>query len=109
MMKRSVLVALVGVVTLVTGCGSDSKGIMPEKGSVSKYDSDTEVSGENNEPARRINFPYNYPSVAAKCDGQNMVYSPLTKNNRGSGTVAVVPNDQRCTKEVATASADQNP
>lgn len=49
-------------------------------------------------PADVINFPRGFRNVAHKCDGPNMVYV----TSRGEdptliSTVAVVPNDPRCT------------
>lgn len=51
----------------------------------------------NSAPADTIYFPDGYTNVSHKCDGPNMVYVAF-HNDGAYASVAVVPNDPRCSK-----------
>lgn len=49
-------------------------------------------------PASVVQFPYGFRNVAYKCDGPNMVYSGSAGvDDSLPPSIAVVPNDPRCT------------
>ncbi len=50
----------------------------------------------NTAPADIIAFPDGFNNVSDKCDGPNRVYV-VFHNDSSYGSVAVVPNDPRCT------------
>jgi hypothetical protein len=58
---------------------------------------DAPVADRNKAPADVITFPDGFSNVSAKCDGPNRVYVVFHGDSR-YGTVAVAPNDPRCTR-----------
>jgi len=50
----------------------------------------------NSSPAEVIEMPDGFNNLASKCDGPNRVYVTY-HGNSAYGSVAVVPNDPRCT------------
>ena len=52
----------------------------------------------NSAPADTITMPDGFSNVASKCDGPNRVYV-VFKGDNTYGSVSVVPNDPRCTKQ----------
>jgi hypothetical protein len=78
---------LVVALLLLTGCGAQ-KATEPFK--------DAPVSQHNDDPAAILNMPDGFNNVATKCDGPNRVYV-VFHNDNPYGSVAVVPNDPRCT------------
>jgi hypothetical protein len=52
--------------------------------------------GDNDDSAAEtMSFPDGFSNVAHKCDGPNMVYV-IFHNDSAYGSVAVAPNDPRC-------------
>ena len=78
----TVIVALVVLVLLMTGCGSN----------------DVSVSGRETSPAFKVSMPDHFGTVARKCDGPNMIYETENGGTPGRGAFAVVANDPRCDK-----------
>jgi hypothetical protein len=58
---------------------------------------DAPRGGTNNAPADVLTFPDGFANVSAKCDGPNRVYV-IFHSDAAYGSVAVVPNDPRCTR-----------
>lgn len=85
-MMRVLAVATLAALTL-TGCGS-SKLTEPFQ--------DAPRGETNNGSADVMTFPDGFSNVATKCDGPNRVYV-LFKGDAVYGSVAVAPNDPRCT------------
>ncbi|WP_406168961.1 hypothetical protein [Streptomyces sp. NBC_00996] len=91
-MKKSTRLALAAVAAAValvaTGCSS--KYAEPFK--------DAPRSGhDNGQPADLIRMPDGFSNAATKCDGPNRVYV-LYHGDNAYGSIAVVPDDPRCTK-----------
>lgn len=58
---------------------------------------DAPRSTTNDLPAEIITMPDGFSNVATKCDGSNRVYVVFHGDNT-YGSVAVAPNDPRCTE-----------
>lgn len=81
--------ACVAVIAVVALVGCDSKYTEPFK--------DAPRSGiDNQTPMDVIEMSDGFSNVGAKCDGPNRVYV-VFHNDNPYGSVAVVPNDPRCT------------
>jgi hypothetical protein len=78
-------VAAAATALLLSGC---AKANEPFK--------DAPTSGRNDSPAEVIEMPDGFSNLASKCDGPNRVYVVFHGDSK-YGTVAVAPNDPRCT------------
>jgi hypothetical protein len=79
--------ALCGGVIFLGGCSN--KAMEPYK--------DAPRGANNSAPADTITFPDGFSNVSSKCDGPNRVYV-VFKGDNTYGSVAVAPNDPRCTR-----------
>lgn len=94
--RRVALVAAGTVAAFaLAACGSDAKSVEQYK--------DAPVSSRNDTAAVVGTMPDGFNNWAAKCDGPNRVYTIFHfKTTKGTddgayGSIAVVPNDPRCT------------
>lgn len=87
---RTAAAALTATVALLALTGCSAKHSEPFK--------DAPRSGhDNGSPADLIRMPDGFSNAASKCDGPNRVYVVYHGDNT-YGSIAVVPNDPRCTK-----------
>jgi hypothetical protein len=90
--RRKIAVALAALFAVVgLSASSCEKAEEPFK--------DAKRGETNNSPADTITMPDGFNNVASKCDGPNRVYV-VFHSDAAYGSVAVVPNDPRCTGEV---------
>lgn len=83
-MRKPVIAIALAATLLTAGCG--------------EYGHDAAKGDRDTGPADVINFPQGFRNVAHKCDGPNMVYVTSRGTDvRLTSTVAIVPNDPRCT------------
>lgn len=81
--------AVIATLAAVALVGCDSKYTEPFK--------DAPRSGNDNRaPMDVIEMSDGFSNVGAKCDGPNRVYV-VFHNDNAYGSIAVVPNDPRCT------------
>lgn len=87
MKRKAVSWFIAGLAALaLTGCGKAAEPF-----------NDAERGQSNDSPADTMTFPDGFSNVATKCDGPNRVYV-IFKGDSAYGSVAVVPNDPRCTR-----------
>jgi hypothetical protein len=96
--RRAALVAAgTAAAFVLAACGSDSKAVEQYK--------DAPISSRNEAAAVVGTMPDGFNNWAAKCDGPNRVYTifhfKTTKDaaDGAYGSIAVVPNDPRCTSK----------
>lgn len=93
--RIAILAAPVLAVLALSACGNDTKSAEQYK--------DAPVASRNDTAAVVGTMPDGFNNWAAKCDGPNRVYTifhfKTTKNTDDGayGSIAVVPNDPRCT------------
>jgi hypothetical protein len=88
-MKRGAIAgAATAMLFVFAGAASCDKATEPFK--------DSPRSGFNNDPANVGSMPDGFNNWSAKCDGPNMVYT-VFHSDSSYGSVAVAPNDPRCT------------
>jgi hypothetical protein len=87
--KSTVLGALLGLLVIAALLGGCSKKLEPFR--------DAPRAATNTSPADVITMPDGFSNVAAKCDGPNRVYV-VFHGDSAYGTVAVAPNDPRCSR-----------
>jgi hypothetical protein len=87
--KSTVLGALLGLLATAALLGGCSKKLEPFR--------DAPRAATNTSPADVITMPDGFSNVAAKCDGPNRVYV-VFHGDSAYGTVAVAPNDPRCSR-----------
>jgi hypothetical protein len=81
----AVAVSLVGA--LASACSNKA---------VQQFNDAPRTSEQNSAPAEVIAMPDGFSNLASKCDGPNRVYVVFHEDS-AYGSVAVVPNDPRCT------------
>jgi hypothetical protein len=89
--KRYLTAVAILIIAVLFSASSCEKANEPFK--------DAKRGETNNSPADTITMPDGFNNVASKCDGPNRVYV-VFHSDAAYGSVAVVPNDPRCTGEV---------
>lgn len=88
-MKQRIILGVSAAITAAILAGCSDKATEP-------YNDSPRTSTENTGAAQVITMPDGFSNVASKCDGPNRVYV-VFHSDSAYGSVAVVPNDPRCT------------